>query len=258
MQASLSDVVNHYDGAVGIYIKDLQSGRTFEHNSDDAFISASLIKLPIMIATFQSIWEGQMSLSNKLALKRQLRRDGSGSLKYAHTGVSYPMSHLIYAMMTRSDNTATAMIIDKLGYDYLNKRFREMGLQATRIHPSGMSLASRLNPSKDNYTTPREMGLLLEKLYRHQMVNDGLCDLMLEIMKGADSRSRLAEHLPAQWKFARKTGLLRRNCHDVGIVYTPQGDFVICVLTSQNKNYRRAKGFIASIGRTAYNYLGNS
>lgn len=258
MQNTMSDIIDHYDGDVGIYIKDLNSGRTFEHNADDAFLSASLIKLPIMIATFERIWQGKLSLSSKIQLKRQYRRDGSGRLKWAHTGVSYPVSHLIYMMMTKSDNTATAMLIDQMGFDYLNQQFKDFGLVATRINPDGMSLANYLTPSKDNYTTPREMGSLLEKLYKHEIVNDGLSDLMLEIMKGADSKNRLAENLPSQWKLARKTGLLRKNCHDVGIVYTPQGNFIICVLTQHNANYRKAKGFIASIGRTAYSYLGNS
>ncbi len=258
MQATLSDIVRHYDGDVGIYIKDLKTGRVYEHNADDAFVSASLIKMPIMVATFQAIWEGRLSLNTKIKLQRQYRRDGSGVLKWARSGASYPLSQLIYAMMTRSDNTATAMVIDQLGYDYLNGCFRNFGLITTRIHPEGMSLASTLAPSKDNYTTPREMGSLLEKLYKHELVNDGLSDLMLEIMKGADSNTRLKEHLPAQWKLARKTGLLRKYCHDVGIVYTPQGDYVLCVLTGHNRTYRKAKGFIASVGRTAYNYLGNS
>ncbi len=259
MQNTMADLISHYDGDVGVYIKDLKTNRIYAHNADDAFISASLIKLPIMIATFEAIWQGKLTLNMKIKLERQYRRDGSGRLKWAHSGVSYPVSQLIYMMMTRSDNTATAMLIDKLGYDYLNEQFKEFGLVATRINPSGMSLANYLKPSQDNYTTPREMGLLLEKLYKHELVNDGLSDLMLEIMKGADSKSRLAEQLPAQWKLARKTGLLRKNCHDVGIVYTPQGNFIICVLTGHNRTYHKAKGIIASIGRTAYNnYLGSS
>ncbi len=147
------------------------------------------------------------------------------------------------------------MVIDLLGYDYLNSRFSDFGLNVLRIAPSGMSLASRLDPSLDNYTTAREMGFLLEKIYRHEIVNDGLSDLMLEIMKGANSRTRLARYLPADWKIARKTGLLRKNCHDVGIVFAPEGDYVLCVLTGQNRTYENAKGLIASVGRQTYEYI---
>ncbi len=257
MVENIQKVSAAYNGDVGIFIKDLKTGRTFEYHTDHTFVSASLIKLPIMVATFEAIHEGKISLNTRLKYKKSYRRDGSGNLKWARAGAYYPLSYLIYQMVTKSDNTATAMIIDLLGYDYLNQKFEKMGLNATRIAPSGMSLASRLvDPAMDNYTTPREMAELLEKIYKHQLVSDGLSDLMIEIMKGANTRTRLAKNLPTDWQFARKTGLLRKNCHDVGIVFAPEGDYVLCVLTNnKTNNYKTAKGFISNVGKQAYDYI---
>lgn len=259
MVSNITSMVSSYPGEVGLYIKDLRSGRTFYHNAERKFVCASLIKLPIMVAAFQAIKDGKISLSTRVKYSRKYRREGSGNMKWAKSGFQYTVSYIIYSMITRSDNTATAMMIDLLGYDYLNARFSDVGLRETQIKPSGMSLASYLNPSLDNYTTAKEMGDLLEKIYHHEIVGDGLSDLMLEIMKGAaSSRSRLARDLPNDFKLARKTGLLRKNCHDVGIVYTPEGDYIICVLTAHNKSYDVAKGLISSVGRTAYEYMHNS
>lgn len=256
MVENVQNVAASYNGDVGVYIKDLKTGRTFEYHTDHTFISASLIKLPIMVATFQAIHEGRISLNTRIKYKRSFRRDGSGNLKWGRVGAYYPLSYLIYEMMTKSDNTATAMIIDLLGYDYLNQKFAQMGLHATRIAPTGMSLSSRVDPEMDNYTTPREMAELLEKIYKHQMVSNGLSDLMIEIMKGANSRTRLAKNLPADWHLARKTGLLRKNCHDVGIVFAPESDYVLCVLTNgRTENYKVAKGLISSVGKQAYDYI---
>lgn len=259
MVSNITQIAQTYNGEVGLYIKDLKTGRTFEHNADQRFVCASLIKVPIMVAAFQAIKEGKISLSTRMTYNRKFRREGSGYMKWAKSGLQYTVSYLIYSMITRSDNTATAMIIDLLGYDYLNERFAEAGLRETRIAPSGMSLASYLDPSKDNYTTPLEMGNLLEKIYKHEAVSDGLSDLMLEIMKGAAMhRSRLARDLPDDWKLARKTGLLRKNCHDVGIVFTPEGDYIICVLTGRNKDYQVAKGLISTVGKKAYEYINHA
>lgn len=257
MVQNIQKVSESYNGDVGILIKDLKSGRTFEYHADHTFVSASLIKVPIMIATFEAIREGKISLNTRIKYKKSFRRDGSGNLKWARAGAYYPLSYLIYQMVTKSDNTATAMIIDLLGYDYLNHKFATMGLNATRIAPTGMSLASRLlDPAMDNYTTPREMAELLEKIYKHQVVTDGLSDLMIEIMKGANARTRLAKNLPNQWQLARKTGLLRKNCHDVGIVFAPEGDYILCVLTNgKTENYRMAKGLISNVGKQAYEYI---
>jgi beta-lactamase class A len=247
--------VDSYQGNVGVYIKELKTGRTFEHNANKKFVCASLIKVPIMVAAFQAIKEGRISLGTQVRYNRKFRREGSGNLKWARSGAAYTVSYLIYNMVTRSDNTATAMVIDRLGYDYLNTRFSEFGLKETQIRPSGMSLSSWLDPTLDNYTTPQEMGSLLEKIYKHQLVGDGWSDLMLEIMKGANSRTRLGRNLPTEWKLARKTGLLRKNCHDMGIVFTPEGDYVICVLTGENRNYNVAKSLISTVGQKAFEYM---
>jgi len=258
MSEDLSGLVASYEGEVGIYIKDLGTGRTIEMNADENFISASLIKLPIMAAVFQAIHDNKFSLHSMVPLKSRHRRGGSGTLRWTRNNTQIPVSHLIYRMITESDNTAAAILIDKLGYPYLNQCFRGFNLATTRIDPVGMKLNSYIQPSRDNYTTPREMGGLLEKIYNRKMVSNGLSDLMLETLKRADAPTRLAEFLPSNWILARKTGLLRKNCHDVGIVFTENGDYVICVLTRKNRTYKSAKILISHVGKTAYSYLGHS
>ena len=68
--------------------------------------------------------------------------------------------------------------------------------------------------------------------------------------------SRLAKGLPRGWEIAHKTGLLRKACHDVGIVFSPKGDYMICVLTSHDVTYKTAKRFIANVGRITFDYYG--
>lgn len=258
METQLSELIKSYDGTVGVYIKDLKTGRVYERNSDQNFISASLIKVPVMAAVLQAVEDGKITLGTMIALKRVHIRGGSGRLKWSNIGKKFPVSELLYKMITQSDNTATAMLIDHLKYDYINQCFEKFGLTTTRIEPSGMSLADYLEPSKDNYTTPHEMGMLFEKIYRHQLVSDKLSDLMLAILKEAEGHQRLKQNLPGEWSLAHKTGLLRRNCHDSGIVFSSKSDYVICVLTQSSWNYGKAKGIIASIGRTIYSYIGQS
>jgi len=258
MVGTISTMVDRYPGEVGLYIKDLKNGRSFEHNADQRFVCASLIKLPIMAATFEAIRENKLSLSSEVLYRRAYRRGGSGLLQWARPGVRFTLSYLLYMMITKSDNTATAIVINQLGYDYLNNKFAEFGLEKTRIASTGMSLDANVDPALDNYTTAREMGMILEKIYRREMVRSDLSEVMLEILKRANARSRLAKYLPHDWQLARKTGLLRRNCHDVGIVFSPEGDYLICVLTGKNNDYPHAKGLIAQVGRTAYAYMSHS
>lgn len=258
MCGAIDKTVNGYDGDVAIYIKDLTTGRAYERNANRPFLSASLIKIPVMAAVLKAVKEGHISLDSQMKIRKRYRRGGSGRLKWARSGKAMSVSGLMYKMVTESDNTAAAMLINLVGYQYLNQSFDDFGLKMTRIHPAGMSLANYMRPDRENYTTAREMGYMLERIYHKQLVSDGFSDLMLEVMKDAEAKTRLAKYLPRNFKLARKTGLLRKNCHDVGIVFSPDGDYVICVLTGSNRSYRQAKGLIASVGKKAYQFISHA
>jgi beta-lactamase class A len=77
---------------------------------------------------------------------------------------------------------------------------------------------------------------------------------MLDVLKHTKSRTRLRKGLPLGWEIGHKTGLLRRNCHDVGIVFSPRGDYVIAVLTSEVPDYSSAKSFISKVAKLTYQY----
>ena len=251
--SQLSRYVLRQPGVAGLYIKDLRKGLEYTYNVDRPFPSASLVKLPLMVATFQAIKEGRISLQTVVTMKRRDRRGGSGRLRFCRTGSAFTVSELLDHMIGESDNTATHLLVDLLGFDYINQVFERIGLKETRIHPEGLSLTWR-RVQNENYTTPREMAFVLEKIYRKEMVSREASAEMVEILKRAGYRDRLARYLPLDWQLAHKTGLLRRACHDCGIVYSPEGDFLVCVLTAHNRNYRRAKRFIALIGRRTFNF----
>jgi beta-lactamase class A len=246
---------NRFGGTVGYVIKDFRSGQVASSGADQVFPSASLIKFPILCAAFQAAEEGRFSLSAPITLQRGDRKGGSGTLKFSPIGTVYTNRELLEAMIDHSDNTAAGLIVEQLGYDYLQKTFIALGLQDTIIRPEGFTLTSR-RVHEDNMTSPRDMAFLLEKIYKRELVSADASDQMLDIMKHQHLRDRLPKFLPNGWEIAHKTGLLRRACHDVGIVFSPKGDYMICVLTSNDATYKTAKHFIASMARITYDYYG--
>lgn len=242
-----------YPGRVSIYLKDLKNNKVWTYQPDDLFPSASLIKVPIMAAVFEKIHRGELNLQTKMTLRRRHRVGGSGSLKWARDGSQYTVRKLLDHMIDESDNTATKMMIEAVGMGYLQQAFPRMGLVYTEIFPEGMSLQSS-RVSYENYTTAREMAMLLEKIYRGHMVDRFSSEVMIEIMKRQKSRARLAKALPPGWEIAHKTGLLRGACHDSAVIFSPDGDYVFVVLTGQNRDYKRAKTFITNLGRLTYSY----
>ena len=242
-----------YPGNVGIYFKDLSSNREWSYNPDRIFPSASLIKVPIMASVLDKVKKDNIDLNLELTLTKKDKRGGSGSLKWVREGTKLSLLEIMYKMITESDNTATYMLIDYFGYDYFEQEFKKLGLYYTSITPEGMSLTSG-RVAKENFTTPREMAYLFEKIYKKELIDKNSSEIMLEILKRTKSRSRLKKSLPRQWEMGHKTGLLRKSCHDVGIIFSPNGDYLLAVLTSNVPDYRSAKNFITKVGNIAAAY----
>ena len=253
MNNSLQALAYKYPGNVGIYIKDLSSDKVWEYNPDRLFPSASLIKVPIMVAICEKIKRSELSLDTQITLTRHDRIGGSGTLKWAREGTTLSVMEIVYRMITESDNTATRMLLDYAGIGYFQQAFRGLGLVYTKIYPEGLSLTSG-RVARENYTTAREMSGLMERIYKGEMVDRNLSEFMLDVLKHNKSRSRLRKGLPLGWEIGHKTGLLRKSCHDVGVVFSPRGDYVIAVLTSDVPNYKSAKGFITRVAKLTYEY----
>ena len=253
MVKRLEKTARAYRGNVGIYFKDINSGNVWEYKADKLFPSASLIKLPMMAAVFEKIKKGDLSFDTQIRLTRRERRGGSGTLKWAREGTKLSVMELLYKMITESDNTATNMLSDYVGMNYLQREFSRMGLVYTKIYPEGFNLTSG-RVARENYTTAREMADLIERIYDKELVDEQSSELMMDFLKHSKSRTRLRRGLPIGWELAHKTGLLRKSCHDVGVVFSPQGDYVIAVLTGNVPNYSSAKKFITKIAKHTVDY----
>ncbi|MFC1679409.1 serine hydrolase [Elusimicrobiota bacterium] len=253
MVEELERQARRHPARVAIYVKDLQRGWEWAYHADDLFPSASLIKAPIMAGVFEKINRGELSLNSKLKLRRRVRMGGSGTVKWHRDGTRFTVRRLLEKLIHESDNTAMLILIDEVGMGFLQQYFADTGLVYTEIYADGLRLTGG-RVRYENYTTAREMGLLFEKMYRGQIVDEFASELMLDILKRRPTRSRLAKGLPVGWEIAHKTGLLRRACHDVGIIFSPNGDYVVAVLTGRNRTYGSAKEFITRVGKITFKH----
>lgn len=254
MTDELAKMAEKYPGRVSIYLKDLKSGKVWMHHPDDLFPAASLIKVPVMIAAFYKIRDGQLALDERMVITRRNRVGGSGSLKWRPDGTKLTVRELLIHMINESDNTATKMVLDRLGINYVQQQFPRMGLLYTGIYEEGMSIKGG-RVMHENYTTAREMNSLMDKIYMGEAVDKVSSEVMLEILKKPKAvASRLAKGMPMGWEIAHKTGLLRQACHDSAIFLTPHGDYVITVLTGQNRSYSTAKDFITKVAKVTFKH----
>jgi beta-lactamase class A len=258
LKRDLENKVSHFKGTVGLVIKDLDTGREIDLNKDILIPSASLVKIPIMLSCFYAAQDGKIHLSDPVRLNYSDRVGGSKVLGNKPVGSVFTVEELLHPMITRSDNAAANLLIDYVGFDTLNAYFKKMGLKDTNLARKMMDFKER-REGEENYTTAADMAGLLEELYRKKFLSDEISDKCLELLGQQKINDRIPKRLPKDGTFiAHKTGLERHICHDVGIVFTDNGDFLICVMVKHENRFAfPAKKLISDIALLTYNYYRN-
>ncbi len=237
----------------GMFFVDLQTGDYLNINGDKAFPAASTIKLPILIALFQDIEVGRIRLDETLVMRRGLVAGGSGDMQNMRVGRKFTVLETATKMMTISDNTATNMIIDRLGgFNILNKRFQSLGLRNTALR----HLLADVQGT--NTTSPKDLVLLSGLLTNSQVLSDASRSQILDIMRRCHNQSMLPSGLGAGAVIAHKTGTLRFVLGDAGIIQTASGKrYLAGILVKRPNHDSRAKSFIRQVSRIVYDYMDN-
>ena len=257
LKRSIETEMGGCSAEVSMVIKDLDMKWEINCNKDGKIPAASLVKIPIMMAYQYAAKDRKIDLAEKVELKSSQKTDGSGVLKTFKAGSVFSIDDIIYLMITQSDNTASNILIDTLGMDTLNRYFARMGLKNTNLSRKMMDFKAR-SAGIENYTTAGDMALSLEKLYSGRFINMPVSKKCLRLLASQKINDRIPKKLPSDTVVAHKTGLENGICHDVGIVYTNKGNFLICVLTKHhNKSARDTKQLIQDISLAAYNYYGS-
>jgi len=251
LRQALANRTNYFAGSAGIVVKDLKTGWQFSFNQGQEFPSASLVKIPIMAAVFKAAAEGRVNLEQPLVLTGAQKTPGSGKIRYMPEGSSFTVRQLVERMVIDSDNTASNMLIGLMGIDNLNVSFKELGLKNTNLSRKMMDFTYR-EEGIENYTTAQDIAFILEKIYENRLINDDISTACLDILKRQKIKDRIPALLPPSAVVAHKTGLERGVCHDAGIIYSPDGNFLICVLTQGAKSSRAAKTFISHLALNVY------
>lgn len=235
----------------GVFIIDLDTGAYMDLDGRTSFASASTIKLPILIAFFQDVDAGKVRLDERLTLKPGMIADGSGDLQYKQAGTKYTALEVATKMIVISDNTATNMLIDRLGgAQALNQRFRSWGLTTTAIR-------NRLPDIEGtNTTSPKELANLISIVQRGDLVSSQSRDRLLNIMQRNEINTLLPQGLGIGASIAHKTGNIGSLLADVGLVEMPTGKrYVIAVMVKRPFNDATAQDLIRKISRKTYDYF---
>lgn len=254
--AKLASTLNHmsadYDGVMGIFVKDLTSGQTFSVNPDTIFPQASSIKIPLLIELMHQAQSNKIDLNTRVDIHRDALVGGSGVLQFFSDGGSSISIHdLAILMILLSDNSATNLLIDRVGMNNVNSMLDGLGLHETRLARKMIDIAAE-QADRENHSTPREMAALVEQLYSGKLLDAEHTKATLEILE-YPKESPLHAGLPENITVAEKPGSLNGAQCDSGIVLLEGRPYIISVMTT----YNRADGnaAITGVSRVVFDYF---
>ena len=207
-------------GDTGVYVKNMITGETFMRGEDIPVVAASVIKIPVMIEAFRAAHDGQLSLDEMHALRDEERMPSCGTLKAMHTGIEMTLEDLVKLMIIVSDNAATNIMINRVGIANVNRTLRALGCEKTTLNRLLFDSEVSRRGVK-NYITAREMGEVLEKLWRGEVVSKEASKAMMDILLDQRLNGKLPFFIDSMGiDIAHKTGEDDGISHDVGVIYT--------------------------------------
>jgi beta-lactamase class A len=242
---------------MGVAATDLTTGETIAVGADTRFPTASTIKTAVMLEAYHQAAEGTVPLEATFTLRDGDKVGGSGALNGLAAGLTLRTADLIHLMIVLSDNTATNMLIERLGTARINARLDSYGLRETRLfRPTFRDGRADALPELERefglgMTTPREMARLMTLVAEGKAVDARASDAMLAILKRQQDRAMIPRLLPSmrglavgnkpgtdEEKHAGPDGLRRHVRADAAIVSGPGVSYVIAIYARQVEDTR--------------------
>ena len=257
LEAEVAGIQQQLDGVVGVAILDLTGGQKLLVHPDEVFPQASSIKIAVLAELYHQAEQaargvpGKAKLTDSYVVRTADIVPDSAVLGGLTPDVtSLTNRDLATIMVAVSDNSATNVLIDRVGMDNVVRLARDLGLPNTQLRRKMMDLKAATE-GRENISTPREMMLLLDNLYRGKVISPPLLDDFFTVL-ATSKDSWLPRSLPEGLRIANKPGSLEGVRNDSGIVFLKGRPYVICVMTTYLANERAGEEAISAISAAAF------
>jgi len=259
-------LVSGHKGQVSVVIRHIDSRRGFTWQAERPMPTASLIKLAVLVEVCRQVEGKRIDWDDRLKLTDDDTVPGSGLLRtYFTSGSRLALRDAVRLMIAVSDNTATNLVLDRIGLKSTNRTMARLGHTNTRIYAKVFRRETSIDVERSRQfglgsTTAAETASLLEAIRGGRLISKRASSLMLEHLRACESTERIPRYLPEGTVVAHKTGSVSRVRTDAGIVESPSGPIIVVVLTAENTDRRygpenAAGRLIADISREAWLYF---
>jgi beta-lactamase class A len=227
-----------------LLVTDLTTGAYVDLRGSQEVSAASTIKIPIAMAVFQQVDRGEIKLDEKLVLKKWMLAAGSGTMAKQPIGSKFTVREALQAAITISDNTASNMLIERLGGpDKINLLLRSWGLVATTVRSVLPDFAGT------NQVNARELAALLQQLDKGSLLSAASRQEALEVFRQTKRNHMLPKGVAdSTAKVAHKTGELNTLLADAGLIELANGKkYIVVALVKRPDNNEQAAELIRQV-----------
>ena len=260
LDATVQQVNRELNGTMGVAILDLTDGRTLLLNPDAVFAQASCIKVTVLAELYRQDQQAEQGTPGKARLTDMYTMDSSDLVADSAimAGLTPGMTKLTNRdlatfMVAVSDNSATNVLIDRVGMANVNAMLDSLSLTHTRLQRKMMDVKAA-QAGRENLSTPREMMTFFADLYQGKLLNQTITNNYFKELSTKKS-SDIPRFLPEDLMIANKPGELAGVRNDIGVVFVPNRPFVIVVMTAYLQHERDGNDAIAKIAKAAYEYF---
>ncbi|MGC3977277.1 MAG: serine hydrolase [Paludibacteraceae bacterium] len=228
-----------FQGIIGVYVKNLATGKEAFVNADTVFPTASTIKVPIMVGIFDKIEKKELNYFQPLTydIKKQLYSGDDGLIASLRDSAKVPLSEVQMLSICTSDNSASLWLQELAGTGTaINQLMENIGLKNTRVNSRTPGRERNREIFGWGQTTPREMASLLVKMRNRTIISPSACDEMYRILGTIYYRDRALSQIPPTVNTASKQGMVSASRSEVVLVNAPHGDYVFAVFTKNQKD----------------------
>jgi beta-lactamase class A len=237
LQQSLETLTTGFKGDVGIYVKDLHTGKTASINADSIFPTASMVKVPILIGIMDKLNKGELKYHQELTYKDSLLYAGSDLLASLKNNEKVELSKVIMLMLTTSDNTASLWLQSLAGTGTrINQILDSIGYTATRVNSRTPGREAGRDKFGWGQTSPKEMATMFEALANRTLMDASSSEKMLRLLGRNYWDEEALSQIPPDVFVASKNGAVNASRSEVVYVSGKNARYVFCICTKNNKD----------------------
>ena len=237
LQRQIEELVKGYNGDIGVYVKNLESGKVVALNADSVFPTASMVKVPILVGIMDKLNRGELTYHQSLTYKDSLLYAGVDILGSFKNDEKIDLSKVMMLMLTTSDNTASLWLQSLAGKGTrINEILDSMGFVATRVNSRTPGREANRTQYGWGQTSPREMATLMEKIVNGEVISQERSAQMLRLLGRNYWDDVAISQVPSDVFVASKNGAVDESRGEVLFVNGRGARYIFCICTKNNKD----------------------